>query len=425
MGTIRMHRRDDVTAPAPPFRIARVIARMNIGGPARLVVWLTDAMSSGGFESALICGTVAPGEADMSELAREHGIEPVVFAEMSREITPRDVITFWKLYRFFRKYRPALVETHTAKAGAVGRAAAFLYRWLTPRILIGRPRRCKVVHFYHGHVLHSYYGKLKSGVFIVIEKLLARATDLIIVPSQQQLEELLGRFGIGKRERYRIVPYGLELDEFIGTPEHRHTLRSRLGIADTETVIGIVGRLTAIKNQEMFLRVARRAQDLGMTGIRFVIVGVGGDRLLLEERARAMNLDNVLFAGFVEDAREIYAALDILALTSRNEGMPLTLIEGMANGKPVVSTAVGGVIDLLGPIERREAAGSVSYEVRARGLTVPSDDDAAFAAALTQLLNDAAMRESLASRGRAHVLREHGRERFTDTITRLYRELAA
>jgi glycosyltransferase involved in cell wall biosynthesis len=418
-----MHRRDDVNAPASHFRIARVIARMNIGGPARLVVWLTDAMSGGGFESTLICGTVAPGEADMSGLAREHGIEPVLFAEMSREITPRDVITFWKLYRFFREYRPALVETHTAKAGAVGRAAAFLYRWLTPRILIGRPRRCKVVHFYHGHVLHSYYGKLKSGIFIAIEKLLGRATDLLIVPSQQQLDELHGRFGIGSPERFHIVPYGLELDEFIGTPEHRRILRSRLGITDDQTVIGIVGRLTAIKNQEMFLRVARSVQDLGVAGVRFVIVGVGGDRPLLEERSQAMNLNNVIFAGFVEDAREIYAALDILALTSRNEGMPLTLIEGMANGKPVVSTAVGGVVDLLGPIERREAAGAVAYEVRKRGLTVPSDDDAAFTAALMRLLNDAAMRESLASRGREHVFREHGRERFTDTITRLYREL--
>jgi glycosyltransferase involved in cell wall biosynthesis len=405
--------------PAPPIRIARVIARMNIGGPARLVVWLTEALSNGEFESTLICGTVAPGEEDMSDFAREHGIAPVVFPEMSREITPRDVITFWKLYRFFRRYRPAIVETHTAKAGAVGRTAAFLYRWLTPRIAIGRPRPCRVVHFYHGHVLHSYYGKLKSSVFIAIEKLLARATDLIIVPSQQQLEELSGRFGIGKRERFRVVPYGLELDDFAGTSDNRRSLRSRLNIADDEIVVGIVGRLTAIKNHDMFLRVARRVQDLGVRRTRFVVFGVGGDRPSLEERARAMSLDNVLFAGFVEDAREMYAALDVIALTSRNEGMPLTLIEAMANGKAVVSTAVGGVVDLLGPVERRET----EFEIRERGLTVASEDDAGFTAALLRLLNDSALRESLETRARAHVLQEHARKQFTHTIMRLYREL--
>jgi glycosyltransferase involved in cell wall biosynthesis len=358
----------------------------------------------------------------MSELAREHGIEPVVFPEMSRDITLRDLTTFWKLYRFFRRYRPAIVETHTAKAGAVGRAAAFLYRWLTPGIVIGRPRPCRVVHFYHGHVFHSYFGKFMTGVFIAIEKLLARATDLIILPSQQQLEEVNSRFGIGRRAQFRVVPYGLDLDELIGTPEHRR-LRTRLNIADDEKVVGIVGRLTAIKNHDMFLRVARRAQDLGLRQIRFVVFGVGGDRPLLEERARAMNLDNVVFAGFIEDAREIYAALDVIALTSRNEGMPLTLIEGMANGKAVVSTAVGGVVDLLGPVERRETDGAVQYEVRERGLAVASDDDAAFIAALIRLFADDAIRESRESRGRAHVLEEHGKERFTDTIMRLYREL--
>jgi glycosyltransferase involved in cell wall biosynthesis len=416
--------RANVNPPPAPFRIARVITRMNVGGPARLIVSLTEASSSGGFETTLICGTVAPGEADMSEIARAHGIEPVIFPEMSREITPRDVITFWKLYRLFRRFRPALVETHTAKAGAVGRAAAFLYRWLTPGSMIGRPRPCRVVHFYHGHVLHSYYGKLKSGIFVAIEKLLAHATDLIIVPSEQQLEELRGRFGIGKRERYRIVPYGLELEEFVGTPQHRRDLRSRLGIADDEMVIGIVGRLTAIKNHDMFLRVARRMQALGVR-VRFVIFGIGGDRALLEERARAMNLDGVLFAGFVDDAREIYAALDVMALTSKNEGMPLTLIEAMANGKPVVSTAVGGVVDLLGLVERREGDASSRYEVRERGLTVLSDDDAAFTAALLRLLNDSELHHLLEARGRAHVLREHGHERFTDTVFRLYRELPA
>ena len=402
-----------MTAPSSsPVRIARVIARMNVGGPARLVVWLTEALSGGEFESTLICGTVPAGEEDMRDFARQRGIEPVVFREMSREISPADVVTFWKLFRFFRRYRPGIVETHTAKAGAVGRSAAVLYRLLTRR-------RCHIVHFFHGHVFHGYYGKAKSAAFVAIEKMLARASTLIIVPSQQQLDEITGRYGVGKRAQFRVVPYGLDFDDFIGTSEHRRRLRSRLKIAEDETVVGIVGRLTAIKNQEMFLRVAARARDLALSRVRFVLFGIGGDRAMLEERARAMNLDNVLFAGFTEDAKEIYGAIDIVALTSRNEGMPLTLIEGMANGKPVVSSAVGGVVDLLGSVERREEP----FEVRERGLTVASDDDAAFTAALVRLLDNAGLRRTLAERGRDHVLQTHGKQRYTETIRELYRQL--
>ena len=331
---------------------------MNVGGTSRLMVWLTEALNNSEFESTLICGRVPSGEEDMSEFARQRGIEPLALREMSREIAWTDLIALWKLYRFFRQYQPDIVETHTAKAGAVGRAAALLYRWMTPRIMFGRPRHCRVVHFYHGHVFHSYYGKMKTATFILIEKMLARATDRIIVPSQQQLEEITDRFGVGRREQFRVVPYGLDLDEFVGTLEDRRGLRSRLAIAADETVVGIVGRLAPIKNHDMFLRVARNVQELQVPGVRFVIFGVGGGRPILEERAHAMDLHNVVFAGFTEDAREIYSALDVVALTSRNEGMPLTLIEGMANGKAVVSTSVGGVVDLLGRVERREMSGT-------------------------------------------------------------------
>ena len=163
------------------MKILRIIARLNVGGPARHVVWLTKALNNGEFESTLVAGTVPDGEEDMSYFASENGVEPIYIRELSRELSVGDVFSFLKIYREIRRQQPDIVHTHTAKAGTVGRAAAFLYRWLGWRTLIGKPRGVKVVHTFHGHVFHSYYGKVKTRVFLAIERGLARvATDRII-----------------------------------------------------------------------------------------------------------------------------------------------------------------------------------------------------------------------------------------------------
>ena len=149
----------DSPAVTQKMKILRIIARLNVGGPARHVVWLTDAMREGEFETTLIAGTVPEGEEDMSYFAARHGVEPIYIKEMSRELSPKDAISLFKVYRTMLRERPDIVHTHTAKAGTVGRAAAFIYKWLTPGTLIGRPRKVRVVHTFHGHVFHSYYGK--------------------------------------------------------------------------------------------------------------------------------------------------------------------------------------------------------------------------------------------------------------------------
>ena len=160
-------------------KVLRIIARLNVGGPARHVVWLSQGLKSPGYETLLVAGVVPPGEDDMSYIAAEAGVTPYVVPQMSREVSPKDALTIWKLFRLMLRERPAIVHTHTAKAGTVGRVAGLLYRWLTLSVLFGRPRRCRFVHTYHGHVFHSYYGPLKTRLFLVIEKLLARViTDL-------------------------------------------------------------------------------------------------------------------------------------------------------------------------------------------------------------------------------------------------------
>ena len=200
------------------MKILRIIARLNVGGPARHVVWLTEGLKPAGFETLLVAGVVPPGEDDMSYIAAEAGVTPCVVPQMSREVSHKDAFTIWKLFRLMLRERPAIVHTHTAKAGTVGRVAGLLYRWLTLSVLFGRPRRCRFVHTYHGHVFHSYYGPLKTRLFLVIEKLLARViTDRIVVVSdvdaqrpifrnhQRRPEGFAGRVGQVARLR-QVVP---------------------------------------------------------------------------------------------------------------------------------------------------------------------------------------------------------------------------
>jgi glycosyltransferase involved in cell wall biosynthesis len=398
--------------PSPPIRVLRLIARLNVGGPARHVVWLNEALQGNGFETLLVTGTVPAGEDDMSDFAAAHGVTPVVMASMSRELSLRDLSTIWQLWRTMVRFRPDIVHTHTAKAGAVGRVAGLLYRFLS------RPsRRPRFVHTYHGHVFHSYYGKWKTRFFLAVERTLARVnTDRIIVLGQQQLREIRDTFQVGRAEQFVVVPLGIDLDELRMEPSAGEALRAELGIGRSEPIAGIVGRVTAIKNHDLFLRVAARMGNLA----RFVVYGDGGERADLEQRAG----DNVVFAG-TRAAAQIYASLDVVALTSRNEGTPLALIEAMAVGKAVISTAVGGVVDLLGPVVEHVIENGATFEIRERGITVASDDDSGFAAGLSRLLRDGPLRREIVDQASAYVHKAHSKERLVADMIRLYRALVA
>ena len=403
------------------IKIVRAIARLNVGGPTRHVIWLTQALNNDEFQTTLVTGVVPPGEDDMANFAKRHGVEPLVIKEMSREISPRDAITIWKFYRLLVRLRPDLVHTHTAKAGTIGRVAGLMYRFLTPSLLIGRPRRCRFIHTYHGHIFHSYYGRLKTRFFLTIEKALARLnTDRLLVLSQQQLHEIRDTFGVGRPAQFIVVPLGIDIDAVRGNDAARAALRRQLGAEDETPIIGIVGRIAAVKNHELFLRTAARFPP---HTARFVIFGDGAERAELARRAVELGVaDCVVFAGTCEPAA-IYASLDITALTSLNEGTPLSLIESMANARPIVSTAVGGVVDLLGGVQESVADGEACYDIRQRGLTVTSGDAASMAAAITRLLRDTALRERLGAIGKAFVEESYSKDRMVADIMRVSREV--
>ncbi len=407
------------------MKILRIIARLNVGGPARHVVWLTDGLRANGYDTVLVTGVVPPGEDDMTYFAQSAGVTPHVIPQMSREISLRDALASWNLFRLMLRERPDLVHTHTAKAGTVGRVAGLLYRWLTPAALIGKPRACRFVHTYHGHVFHSYYGPAKTRLFLTIERALARlVTDRIIVVSEQQRREINEDFRVGTPEQYAVVPLGLDLGQFSDWQAKRSRLRKELS-ADDELLVGIVGRLTDIKNHAMFLRAAARVKELNRSAgdqrtVRFVIIGDGNLRGTLEEQARELGLaDDVVFVGTREDPEFFYPALDVVALTSHNEGTPLTLIEAMANERAVVSTAVGGVVDLLGA----RLADETGYSVCERGISVKSGDVEGFAAGLTKLAQDDDLRKELGRRGGEFVAGNYAKERLINDISNLYDQL--
>jgi glycosyltransferase involved in cell wall biosynthesis len=415
------------------MKIVRIIARLNVGGPARHVVWLEEGLRRAGVESVLVTGVVPEGEDDMTYFAAARGVEPVVIPEMSREVSPKDAVTVWKLYRLLRRERPDVVHTHTAKAGTVGRAAGFLYRWLTPGTLAGRPRRVRFVHTYHGHIFHSYYGRLKTRLFLSVERLLARmVSDRIVVISRQQFREIHEEFGVGRRGQFRVVPLGLELSQFDSWAERREAARARFGAVGGDVLVGIVGRLTEIKNHEMFLEAAglylrgQAAAGGAARRVRFLVIGDGHLRAPLEGRARALGLgpDAVTFTGTLDDPENFYPALDVVTLTSLNEGTPLTLIEAMANARAVIATGVGGVVDLLGETEARLGRHEGGWHLCERGVLVGRGDARAFAHGLDYLVEHTGVRAELGARGREFVAREYSLGRLLADVSRLYSELA-
>lgn len=404
------------------MKILRIIARLNVGGPARHVVWLTKALQDEEFQSVLIAGTVPTGEENMSYFAAENDVLPLYIEEMSRELSLKDIISLFKVYSRIKKENPDIIHTHTAKAGTVGRLSAFMYRWMTPGTFIGRPRNVKVVHTFHGHVFHSYYGNLKTWIFLLIEKMLARfATDRIITISKQQFSEINGIYGVGKAEQFSVIPLGIDLDVFCAG--NGDALRSEIEAAGDDLVVGFVGRLTEIKDLPFLLQtieVYKERNETDVPNLKFVIAGDGHMRAELEAMTDQLGIRDVLtFLGNRTDMADVYAGLDIVALTSLNEGTPLSLIEGMASGKAVISTGVGGVVDLLGDVKEEHGG----FTVCERGIRIDGGNTEAYLRGLIYLAKNEKLRQECAASGKSFVEAEYSTKRLVDDIKELYREL--
>jgi glycosyltransferase involved in cell wall biosynthesis len=396
------------------IKVLRIKSRLTVGGPDIHVLLLNTGLNKERFESYLAVGTVEAGEPDMTHLANELGINLFVIPELKRDINLwRDSIALIKLYRLMGKIKPDIVHTHTAKAGTLGRLAA---------ILSGVPIK---IHTYHGHIFHSYFGRFRTRFFIFIERLLSRFADRIIVISKNQLKDVKDVYKIAPKERCPLIPLGLDLEPFLKEAVREDAASSDLGgfkkrssISGGTLLVGIIGRLVDVKNHKMFLDVLRqlklKAPDID---VKFLIVGGGGLRDSLESYARMLNIENsVIFKGCLPELTggrselvSIYKDLDVVALTSLNEGTPISLIEAMASGKAVISTDVGGVRDVVSQNET--------------GFLSPAGDVGQFSSNLLQLLQDKDRRVEMGLKGRRFVAERFSKERLFRDIELLYEEL--
>jgi glycosyltransferase involved in cell wall biosynthesis len=380
------------------IKILRVIARLNIGGPAIHVVLLTSGMDRARFESVLVSGSENPGEGSMLDYALAHGVQPVVIPEIIGDFSlgPRELKALVRLYRLIRREHPHIVDTHTAKAGFVGRLAAYLAR--VPVI----------VHTFHGHVLHSYYSPLKTQLLRRMERGLACLTDRVIAVSERVKQDLV-TYHVAGAEKIQVVPLGLELDPFFNGHEGKGAFRREWQLNGVERLVGIVGRLFPIKNHHLFVDAAALVVNQEPAA-RFVIVGDGVLRPELERHARNLGLgDRIIFTGWRRDLPRIYADLDVLAVTSNNEGTPVSAIEAMAAGCPVVATNVGGLPDLI-----REGE---------TGCLVPPGDAAPLAEAVLHLLREPSTARRMGETARSMVRQRFAAPRLISDMERLYLEL--
>ena len=420
------HREDRVERAQPttqgaipvsrPRKILRVIARLNIGGPALHTILLTERLAAPRYESMLVTGQSEPREGDMSELADLKGVRRIVIPSMGRPIHLwLDLQAWWALFRLIRRERPHLVHTHTAKAGALGRTAALVHNqllrlggWVTRQPV----ESCRIVHTFHGHVLEGYFNRTTSWVFIGIERFLARFTDCVITVSPSIRDDLL-RLGIGKPERLRVVPLGLPLETLLALPEPNAT--------PVPLRVGSIGRLVPIKNHELLLQVAKACcDDAELAHLRFEIVGDGELRERLNQMVQTYGFNGYLtLSGWKSDMAQVCRYLDIVCLTSLNEGTPVSLIEALAAGRPVIATDVGGVRDLLGPCQRENG----SFRRAAHGLLVRSGDAEGFRAGLRYLAAHPEQRLAMGRAGRRFVQEHYSAERLERDITTLYEEL--
>ena len=394
--------------PEADFTIARVIGRLNIGGPAVQAILMTDAFRKRGYRTLLITGEVPPTEGSMEHVARGLGVVPIKLGTMSRKVSwLNDLITLWQLIRIFRHEKPLLVHTHTAKAGTVGRLAAVLARV---------PVR---VHTFHGHVFHGYFSPLATWVIRAVERLLAAHTDCIIAISESQKRDLAELYSIAPARKIAVIPLGLDLDRFLAVKGRTGKFRESLGCKAQSFFVGWVGRLTAIKDPDLFLACASELAAVSQE-MRFVVVGDGELQSQCRNQVRSMGLEqNVALAGWQKYMDCVYADLDLVVLTSINEGTPLSLLEAMAAAKAFVAVNVGGVRDLMIGSARCQDG----YEIFSNGILVPRDSSV-IVRAVSFLFQNAELRRAMGNAGREFVSARFTTERLADDLEDLYLFLA-
>jgi glycosyltransferase involved in cell wall biosynthesis len=382
------------------IKVLRIINRFNIGGPTYNATFLTRFLSDD-FETLLIGGLPEKGESDSLHILEEYGVEPILLPEMKRKpnfFSDRKALK--KIKEIIAEYKPDIVHTHASKAGALGRKAA-----LDMKVPV-------VVHTFHGHVFHSYFGKVKTELYKFIERKLAQKSTGIIAISDLQKKELVNTYKIANENKVNVIPLGFDLQKFNrNLSEKRKIVRDKFQISEGQIAIAIIGRLAPIKNHSLFLESVDLLYGQTEKKLVFFIVGDGELRDVIAQKVSELTIKGVdiRMTSWIKDINEFNAGMDIICLTSNNEGTPVSIIEAQASQVPVVSTNVGGV-------------GNVMLD-NETGFVVPKNNARIFADKLLVLIENEALRKDMGQKGWAFVKERFHFERLVKDMEHYYKRL--
>ena len=372
--------------------VLRIIARLNLGGPARHVMRIDAPLARRGWRTLVVAGRCEPDEPDLIEEARDRGLEVRVVPELGRALRPgRDAAALLALRRIVRETEPCVVHTHTAKAGLLGRLAA-----------LGAPSKPLLVHTYHGHVLRHNFGPITSAWMRTAERRLSRVSHRLVAVSHQVAHELRDEFGVGRANQWAVIPPGIDPLRTAADPQAGQQLRRELGLDPDDVLIGVVGRLEQIKQPNRALD-AFAALPPGSRG-RLLVMGDGSLGAAIRQRVVTMPGAHWLPSRATLGA--LWAALDLLLLPSRAEGLPQAVVEALRAGVPVLASDVGGLSEL---VDHGRA-----------GYLVDPDDDRALADRLAELVANGPRRQAFSIYGASRDWSAHEPDRIGAAIARLY-----
>lgn len=375
------------------IKVISVVTRVAMDSAGKQAILITDNLDKDIYETILVTGSCEKNETDMSRWISERDIHHIHVPEMKREIRPlKDLIAFWKLFCLFVKERPDIVHTRTAKSGTIGRIAAKL---------AGVP---VIIHTFDGHIFNGYFGKVKTFIFLTIERILARLTNRIIAISNCQKKDLMRFLKITNPDKIRVIHIGFDFDEF--KPPTNGALRKELNLTDDDLLVGFVGRLAPIKRVDRLINAYEEVTKEVKKG-KLVIVGDGVLLDEMKEMVKAKNLEKqIFFLGVREDLETVYSGIDVMAMSSDNEGTPAVLIEALKYGKPVASTNVGGIPDVVTNGES--------------GMLVTANGHGGLAQAMITMLKDEKMRVKMGKYGCKEVCSKFSLQNLISKLNSLY-----
>lgn len=391
-------------------KVLRIINRFNLGGPTYNAAYLTRYLSDYGFETKLVGGVSLESEADSTFILDQLGVNAEIIPEMQRSLNPlNDRKAYVRIKEIIKEFKPDIVHTHASKAGTLGRLAA-----IQQKVPV-------IVHTFHGHVFHSYFSGATTSIFKKIEQYLAARSSKIVAISNKQLIELSDEFNIAPRDKFQVIPLGFDLSRFRNDlSEKRMEFRAKWDLKPDDFVISIVGRLVPVKNHKLFIESFAKLKSKSSKPVKALIVGDGELREALIKHCELLNLKvrsngtpvpdaDVIFTSWIRDVDEVYAGSELAALTSFNEGTPVSLIEALAAGTPVVSTKVGGIQDVV--------------THNKTGLLVPTDNVLAFTKGMEKLLVDDVMRHDMSIKAKASINGQFSYNRLVDDTAKMYNRL--